>query len=226
MVAIPFIHRLMHADPESPLGPTLPTESFDSIVAQFKQRIFGLCFSMVHDTSLAEDLTQDVLLRIWKALPTFNGRASLSTWIYTITRNTCLTEIKRRASRPTVSLDSPEMEFAAESFDALHATPPEPGLESETQSLLSQLPVKYRQVLVLFYLEQKSYEFVAAMLGIPLGTVKTLLFRAKRELAQISTRRDRAAANETFRDRSKSSSGRKSLLTDPDPDPDSNPEPS
>jgi RNA polymerase sigma-70 factor (ECF subfamily) len=60
--------------------------------------------------------------------------------------------------------------------------------------MLSQLPEKYRQVITLFYLEQKSYEMVASLLGVPLGTVKTFLYRAKRELLKINSRRAPAPA--------------------------------
>ncbi|MBI1840533.1 MAG: RNA polymerase sigma factor [Verrucomicrobia bacterium] len=185
----------MQADPASPLGSESPTERFERIVAEFKGRIFGLSFSMTHDAALAEDLTQDVLLKVWKALPGYNsGQASLSTWIYTITRNTCLTELKRRSRGPTVSLDAPEMERVAEALESLTAPPAEAGVESETQALLSRLHPRHRQILVLFYMEQKAYGEMAAMLGIPLGTVKTLLFRARRELARLSLRRDRPSS--------------------------------
>ena len=128
-------------------------------------------------------------MKIWKALPGYHGGASLSTWIYTITRNTCLTELKKRVTRPTVSLHEPEIEAAADRIPSLQSAGPEPGAEMDVATLLAELPEKYRQVITLFYLEQKAYDEIARMLGLPLGTVKTLLFRAKREMLKRHSRR-------------------------------------
>jgi RNA polymerase sigma factor (sigma-70 family) len=143
---------------------------------------------MIGNETQAEDVAQEVLLRIWKGLPGYHGGASLSTWIYTITRNTCLMELKRRAQHPTISLDEPDFAVAMELVPALQSSDPESGLETDVRQMLSQLPEKYRQVITLFYLEQKSYEEVAALLGVPLGTVKTFLYRAKKELLEINSR--------------------------------------
>jgi RNA polymerase sigma-70 factor (ECF subfamily) len=164
------------------------SEAFAPLLERFKGKVFRLAFSILHNETHAEDVTQDVLVRIWKGLPAYHGGASLSTWIYTITRNTCLTELKRRDRHPTVSLQEPEMEAASGWIPALQSAGPEPGLEMDVEALLAKLPENYRQVITLFYLEQKSYEEVALMLGIPLGTVKTLLFRAKKELLRINSR--------------------------------------
>jgi RNA polymerase sigma-70 factor (ECF subfamily) len=169
------------------------SEAFDLLVEQFKDKVFRLAWSMLRNETQAEDTTQDVLLKVWKALPAYHGGASLSTWIYTIARNTCLTELKKRSSHPTVSLQEPEMECAAESIPSLQSADRESGMEMDVRTMLAELPEKYRQVITLFYLEQKAYEETAAMLGLPLGTVKTLLFRAKKELLRIASRKPRTA---------------------------------
>jgi RNA polymerase sigma-70 factor (ECF subfamily) len=163
-------------------------EAFEPLLQCFKGKVFRLAFSILHNETHAEDVTQEVLVKIWKGLPAYHGGASLSTWIYAITRNTCLTELKRRDRHPTVSLQEPEMEAASGWIPALHSADPEPGSEMDVEFLLAKLPNNYRQVITLFYLEQKAYEEVAVMLGIPLGTVKTLLFRAKKELLRINSR--------------------------------------
>ena len=170
--------------------------AFELLLEQFKDRVFRLAFSMMHNETQAEDVAQDVFVKIWKALPGYHGSASLSTWIYTITRNTCLTELKKRSTRPTVSLHEPEMEAVADTIPALQATDADAGAEMDVEALLAELPEKYRRVISLFYLEQKAYDEVAAMLGIPLGTVKTLLFRAKKELLKIGTRQTLVASGE------------------------------
>lgn len=164
-------------------------EAFELVLAQFQDKVFRLAFSMMRNETQAEDIAQDVFVKIWKALPGFHGGAALSTWIYTITRNTCLTELKKRSTRPTVSLQEPDVEVVADSIPALQSSDRAAGMEMDVEAMLAELPEKYRQVITLFYLEQKAYEEVAAMLGIPLGTVKTLLFRAKKELLRIGSRR-------------------------------------
>ena len=162
-------------------------EAFSSLVERFKDRVFRLAFSMLANETQAEDAAQDVFVRIWKGLPGYHGGASLSTWIYAITRNTCLTLLKKRRGHLTLSLDDPEIEAVADQL-AVETRPLVPGTELDVDSLLGALPDKYRRVVVLFYLEQKAYEEVAAMLGMPLGTVKTLLFRARKELLRIGAR--------------------------------------
>ena len=163
-------------------------EAFAPLLECFKDRVFRLAFSILRNETHAEDATQEVFLKIWKGLPAYHGGASLSTWIYAITRNTCFTELKRRDRRPTVSLQEPEMEAASGWIPALQCADPEPGSESDVEVLLSKLPENYRRVITLFYLESKAYQEVALMLDIPLGTVKTLLFRAKKELLRINSR--------------------------------------
>jgi RNA polymerase sigma factor (sigma-70 family) len=170
------------------------SEAFGLLYDRFKEKVFRLAFSILRDAAHAEDAVQDVFVRIWKGLPAYHGGASLSTWIYTITRNTCFTELKRRGRHSAVSLQEPDMEAAADGIEALQSAAVESGLEMDVENLLAKLPDHYRQVITLFYLEQKSYEEVAAMLGVPLGTVKTLIFRAKKELVRINDRPEQAFA--------------------------------
>ena len=156
-------------------------EAFDLLVERAKDKVFRLSVSMLNNETQAQDLTQEVLIKIWKALPRYSGAASLSTWIYAITRNTCLTELKKRNAHPTVSLNAPEME----GLDPAVADQAQAGAQMDVQTLLARLPDQYRRVVTLFYLEQKSYEEVAAMLEMPLGTVKTMLFRGRKELLRL-----------------------------------------
>lgn len=159
-------------------------EAFERIVDRFQQKVFHLALGMARHEATARDLAQDALLRVWKALPAYDGRASLSTWIYTITRNVCLTELARAARRPAVSLDAPESAGTRDSLAAPAAA--EAGAALDLAPLLARLPDRHQQVLRLFYLEQKSYEETAALLGQPLGTVKTNLFRARQALVRLA----------------------------------------
>src|SRR5262245_61660167 len=85
-------------------------EAFGLLAGRYKDKVFRLAYAMLRDESQAEDAAQEALVKIWKALPGYVRMASLSTWIYAITRNTCLSELRKRAARPTVSLEDPAVE--------------------------------------------------------------------------------------------------------------------
>lgn len=135
---------------------------------------------MLGDRALAEETAQDIFVRIWKALPGYHGEASLSTWIYSIARNACLTARKSSASRRGLSLEIPGILHAAECA-AAPIRPPD--RSPDILRLVEELPPHYREVILLFHMQEKSYEEVASMLDLPLGTVKTYLHRARKQLS-------------------------------------------
>ena len=165
-----------------------PREAFEVIMTRYQDRVFHLALSMTRNEATARDQTQEAFLRLWRALPAYNGRAAVSTWLYTISRNVCLSEIKRAARRQAQSLDAPESTATLETLAAPDTGEPTAGTAMDADTILRQLPEKYQQVLRLYYLEQKSYEETAALLGQPLGTVKTNLFRARKALAASAAR--------------------------------------
>src|SRR5690348_12301189 len=153
-------------------------EAFEMLMGQYQDKVLRLAWSMLGDRALAEETAQDIFLRIWKALPRFRRESSLSTWIYRIARNTCLTSLQ--AKPRTLPLGN----FAA------RAGPPPLPPERRTPdvvALVARLPEPYRRVITLFYMEEKSYEEVARQLDLPLGTVKTYLHRARRALGAKMT---------------------------------------
>jgi RNA polymerase sigma-70 factor (ECF subfamily) len=147
-------------------------EPFERILEQHRDKVFRLAWSILGNRAAAEDAAQDVFLKIWTALPGFRGESSISTWIYAVARNTCLTRRQRENAHPTIELDE---------------TIPgnEPSSDADLRRVIARLPEKYRDVLVLFYLEDRSYEQVAEALDLPMGTVKTNLHRAKKEIAVL-----------------------------------------
>jgi RNA polymerase sigma-70 factor (ECF subfamily) len=155
--------------------------AFDLVLERYERKVYRLCCSLMRDPDQAADVAQESLLRVWKALPGYDQRASLSTWIYTITRNRCLTAIERR--RDLDSLSDPAVEQAAE---AAVAVEPETGQDhlDLLRELVDALPERYRRTLTLYYYEEKSVAEVAAMLGQPDGTIKTNLHRARALLSE------------------------------------------
>lgn len=168
-------------------------EAFALLLPRYRDKVFRLIFSMLRDRAQAEDCTQDVLLRIWKALPGFAGQSQLSTWIYAIAKNGALSEIRKR--KPTVSIDQHDDDDGYNpAVAALAAPEADDSATVSVGQLLDQLPERYRQAVVLFYMEDKSYEQTATSLGLPLGTVKALLHRARKRLIELTKEAEAADA--------------------------------
>ena len=155
--------------------------AFELLLQRYEGKVYRLCCALLRDRTQAEDAAQESLVRIWRALASYDSRASLSSWIYAITRHRCLTALARRKTRAE----------AGERVDegAIHELPVrEDGLPQaqgeELRSLVDLLPERLRRVLVLYYYEERSVGEVALMLGCPEGTVKTHLFRARAALAR------------------------------------------
>jgi RNA polymerase sigma-70 factor, ECF subfamily len=149
--------------------------AFAALVDRYESKIYQLCCGLLRDRGLAEDAAQESLLRIWRALDKYDQRASLSTWIYAITRNRCLTAIERR--RATESLDD---ENSPLELQPVQAEPTEVDDQAALlRELVDALPDRYRRALTLYYYEERSVGEAALMLGVPEGTLKTNLFRAR-----------------------------------------------
>ena len=149
---------------------------FEGLVAQYQAKVFHLVLSLVRNTGRAEEVTQDVFLKLWLALPKYDGRASIATWLYTIARNTGLSHLRSERYRRTEPLEmAPEP--PAEAAWRLESL--------DVDRLLRGLPEELRMVVELFYFQDRSLQDVADMLGMPEGTVKSHLFRARRAMARM-----------------------------------------
>ena len=167
------ITRRMPEDVDQLLRARRYDRALERLLEDYRHKVFRMAMAMLRDTARAEDVTQDIFFKLWRALPVYDGRAALSTWLYTIARNTCLSAIRADAYRRTSTLDE-SVEPSASS-----TTP----LALSVEQCLSRLPEAQRQVVTLFYMQERSVSDVAAMLDLPEGTVKSHLHRARRALA-------------------------------------------
>jgi RNA polymerase sigma-70 factor, ECF subfamily len=126
-------------------------QAFELLLPRYRDKVFRLSFSMLREHSWAEDTTQDSLLRIWRALPGFAGQSALSTWIYAIAKNSCLSELRKK--RPLVSIDNDD-DYNAE-IAGLATSDSDDSATVSVSQLLDQLPERYRQAVTLFYMEDK-----------------------------------------------------------------------
>lgn len=153
--------------------------AFELVAERYESKVFRLCVALLRNPATAQDVAQESLIRVWKALPAYDGRAALSTWIYAITRNRCLTALER--GRVALSLSDEVVQAEAE---AVAAADPDAESVSTLRRLVDDLPDTARTVITLFYFEERSIAEVAAMLGHREGTVKTHLFRARAALLE------------------------------------------
>ena len=153
-------------------------EAFERLVPAYRRRVFGLAYSVLRDRGAAEDLAQEVFVKLWQALPRYDGRAQLSTWIYAITRNAAISALRGR--RRLVSMSDPAVFQEAESRGATSDAGPG---DAALWRLVEALPEKQRQAVILYYQDEQPVDEVAAMMGLPVNTVKTHLHRARASLA-------------------------------------------
>jgi RNA polymerase sigma-70 factor, ECF subfamily len=154
--------------------------AFERLLAAYRGRVYRLALGYVRSSADAEDLAQEAFVRLWRALPLYDGRASFSTWLYVIARNACLSELRRRGSRPTSPLDDDAADPAAAMASASRAD-----LRLDCETLVDMLDEPQRRIVRLFYLEERSYEQVAVMLDMPVNTVRSHLHRARKRLAGL-----------------------------------------
>ena len=149
--------------------------ALERLLDEYRHKVFRMAVAMLRDAGRAEDVTQDIFVKLWRALPIYDGRASVGTWLYTIARNTCLSAIRAEGYRRTAALED-----VGGAEPAVSSPAP---LAISVEQCLSRLPDVQRQVVTLFYMQERSVSDLAAMLDLPAGTVKSHLHRARRALA-------------------------------------------
>jgi RNA polymerase sigma-70 factor, ECF subfamily len=156
--------------------------SMRALVERFQAIVFGLCHRMLGHREDAEDVAQDVFLRVFRSLHGWDETRPLKPWLLTIAANRCRTAMSRRARRPAGG--ELQVDSIADSLE-----PASMGLAEELQLALAQLRDDYRICFVLFHQQELSCAEVAEIMNCPEGTVKTWLHRARRKLADCLIRR-------------------------------------
>ena len=155
--------------------------AFQELVDRYKTLVFALIARTIQDRSRAEDLAQDVFLKIHRGLPYFRGEARLSTWIYRIVANACA----RPQSPVGVAVPLDEGLPAGRATGVLDRRFDDLELRDRLEKAIARLPPHYRLLIAAHYLDGVRYEELAEALALPLGTVKTYLYRAKQQLRRL-----------------------------------------
>jgi RNA polymerase sigma-70 factor (ECF subfamily) len=155
-------------------------EAFATLVERYDRAVYHLAFRTLHDVEEARDATQEAFFKAFRGLRTFKSGAKFSTWIFAITYHGCCDRLNRRKH------------YASDELPERADTAPGPEQQvialdeaSRLRAAIDALPEKYRSVVTLYHLQGKQYEEIATVLGLPMGTVKTHLFRAKEQLRRL-----------------------------------------
>ena len=161
-------------------------DAFASLVQRHQRRVFNMVLRMLQDYEEASEITQEAFLAAWMGLPSFRGEARFATWLYRIAYNCALKQLERRkrerylraAIEAEQILEEVNKQKQAEDILELRAR------QAIVREQLEKLPTKYRIVLTLRHLHEMTYEEMADILTLPIGTIKTHLFRARHLLKE------------------------------------------
>lgn len=166
------------------------TAAFTALVEKYQQSVMNLAHRTLRDAAEAEDLAQNVFVQVFKSAHRYQSSAKFSTWLFTIARNLCLNEIRRRTRHPAESLDAPhpgnEDQPQHQFEDKKNFSPPESLLQSELaqkiEDALAELPEHQRTAILLCRQDELSYEEIAEILGCSLSATKSLIHRGRETL--------------------------------------------
>jgi RNA polymerase sigma-70 factor (ECF subfamily) len=161
-------------------------EAFRDLVQRHQHRVVGTVTKMLGGETDADDVAQQVFVRVWKSAPRYEPSAKFTTWLMTITRNLVFNEMRRRERSRLVPLQTEETDHAAMTPDTKSITPDHQLLVNELQDAIDgaiqELPEQQRMAVVLRRFEEMPYEEIAEVLGTTVPAVKSILFRARSEL--------------------------------------------
>lgn len=163
------------------------TEAFSELVTRYEKTVYNLAQRMVGDRSDAADMAQEAFVKAWTNLPSYRGESRFSAWLYRITTNVCLDFLRHKSRRPQVSLSTSDDDEERQLDIPDPKSMPEEllmkklGMEAVHRGL-ERLPPKHRQILVMRELDGLSYSEIAAQLSLEEGTVKSRIFRARKNL--------------------------------------------
>jgi len=165
-------------------------EAFEALVERYKQPVINLLYRTLPDATEAEDLAQNVFIQVHKSAHRYEASARFSTWLFTIARNLCLNEIRRRSRHPAESMDVPHPDNEDQPLrqieDVKQFAPPDTMLHGELtdkiEEAIAGLPENQRTAMLLCRQDDLSYEDIAKVLGCSLSATKSLIHRARETL--------------------------------------------
>jgi RNA polymerase sigma-70 factor (ECF subfamily) len=159
-------------------------DAMHALVEKYKSQVFGLCYRMLNNREDAEDATQETFVRVFKSLKRWDATRAFDPWLLAIAGNRCRTMLARRSRRPISTPLVDHIPDKAPDMQAAH------NLAEEVALAMEDMREEYRQAFLLFHEQELSYAEIGAALDCPVGTVKTWVHRARRELIERLERRE------------------------------------
>jgi len=157
--------------------------AFEQLISLYQQKIFNIAYFKVQDPHLAEDVSQEVIIKIFKKIKTFKFQSTFSYWVYRITCNVIVDVVKKLKPVSEVLIEDIEKN---ESYNEELNEEIDKKMKSEKlRKLISKIPHKFQIVLILYEFEGKTYEEIAKILGKNINTIKTRLYRARQILKNL-----------------------------------------
>jgi RNA polymerase sigma-70 factor (ECF subfamily) len=167
--------------------------SFEELVRRYQRPIAAYVYRMVGDYDAALDLTQEVFIKVYNSLARYRSEFKFSTWIYKIAHNAAIDHLRRYAVREQAFASEVDGEPRVVSIESRRLTPEQESereeRRTEIESVVDELPPAYRELIVLRHSHDLSYDEIAEVTGLPLGTVKNRLFRARDAMRDLLSRR-------------------------------------
>ncbi|MGB3121289.1 MAG: sigma-70 family RNA polymerase sigma factor [Verrucomicrobiales bacterium] len=166
-------------------------KAFETLVERHQQAVLGTVAKMLGHPTDAEDIAQQVFIRIWKSAARYEAQAKFTTWLFTIARNLVFNEMRRRQRKPTSSLEEREevTGLSTPDHEGAHLSPAESALHREMElaidNAIQALPEKQRLAVILRRYEDMPYEQIGEVLNLSVPAVKSLLFRARTQLKEL-----------------------------------------
>ena len=155
-------------------------DAFNELVAAHEDRVFAICLRMLRNREAALDATQDTFLTVFRKADRYKAQAAFSTWLYRVTVNTCYDQLRREKRKRADRLPETYDPADPQAMDPFHAVEVRPDIETALQ----ELSPEFRSAVVLVDLQGMSLEQASDTLDVPTGTIKSRLFRARKQLAK------------------------------------------
>lgn len=155
-------------------------DAFGTLVERYDRAVYHLAYRTLRDQEEARDAAQEAFFKAYRSLRTFKPAAKFSTWLFAITYHACCDRLSRRKRYSNEELPERADTAAGPESEAIANDE-----AKRLRTAIASLPEKYRTVITLYHLQGRQYEEIAQVLGVPMGTVKTHLFRAKEQLRRI-----------------------------------------
>jgi RNA polymerase sigma-70 factor (ECF subfamily) len=160
------------------------TRAFSTLVTEHQQFVYNLALRSLGDAREAEDVAQEAFVRAWQALPQFRGQARFQTWLYRIVVNLCFTRLPRLRRELAALSEEEALDLPSESWSDPAADVEQAEQRAFLFRQIEALPESYRLLVTLRFQQELSYEEIASIVNLPLGTVKIGIFRARQRLRE------------------------------------------